>query len=135
MGTIPNLKSDDNSSIVPVSVREMSDYFEDAVVRGDLGEKRVIIGCEGFFRLTVEEFCQNAIEIIKRLMLKGDRIFCYLVVMLISTIAIATPGTCHCLSVSSTNRRNSLRSHWLFIRSLLPNFTILSMSLEKHGLV
>ncbi|MEG4343439.1 hypothetical protein QUB70_09135 [Microcoleus sp. A003_D6] len=53
MGTIPNLKSDDNSSIVPVSVREMSDNFENAVVRGDLGEKRVIVGCEGFFRLAV----------------------------------------------------------------------------------
>ena len=117
MGTIPNLKSDDNSSIVPVSVREMSDYFENAVVRGDLGEKRVIIGCEGFFRLNVEDFCENAIEIIKRVMLKGDRILGYLVVMLISTIAIATPGTSHCLSVSSTNGRNSLTSHWLFLRS------------------
>ncbi len=74
MGTIPNLKSDDNSSIVPVSVREMSDYFENAVVRGDWGEKRVIIGCEGFFRLTVEEFCQNAIATIKRVMFKGSRI-------------------------------------------------------------
>jgi hypothetical protein len=29
---------------------------------------------EGFFRLTVEEFCENAIEIIKRVMQKGDRI-------------------------------------------------------------
>ena len=96
----------------------MSDYFEDAVVRGDLGEKGVIIGCEGFFRLTVEEFCQNAIATIKRVMFKGDRILDYLVVMLISAIAIATPGTCHCLSVSSTKGRNSLRSHWLFIRSL-----------------
>ena len=86
MGTIPNLKSDDNSSIVPVSVREMSDYCEDAAVRGDLGEKRVIIGWEGFFRLTVEEFCENAIEIIKRVMLKGDRICRYLVVMLISNV-------------------------------------------------
>ncbi len=119
MGTIPNLKSDDNSSIVPVSVREMSDYFEDAVVREDLGEKRVIIGCEGFFRLTVEHFCENAIEIIKRVMLKGDRILGYLVVMLISAIAIATPSTSHCLSVSSTNGRNSRRSYWLFIKSLL----------------
>ena len=64
----------------------------------------------GFFRLTVEEFGENAIEIIKRVMLKGDRILGYLVVMLISAIAIATPGTCHCLSVSSTNGRNSLIS-------------------------
>jgi hypothetical protein len=96
----------------------MSDYFEDAVVRGDLGEKRVIIGCEGFFRLTVEDFCENAIEIIKRVMLKGDRILGYLVVMLISTIAIATPGTSHCLSVSSTKGRNSLIP-FLFIKSLL----------------
>lgn len=108
MGTIPNLKSDDNSSIVPVSVREMSDYFENAVVRGDWGEKRVIIDCEGFFRLTVEEFCQNAIEIIKRVMLKGDRICGYLVVILISAIAIATPGTSHCLRVSSTNGQTHL---------------------------
>ncbi|MEG4987296.1 hypothetical protein QUB08_16220 [Microcoleus sp. BR0-C5] len=30
--------------------------------------------CEGFFRLTVEEFSQNAIATIKRVMLKGDRI-------------------------------------------------------------
>ncbi|MCC3405752.1 MAG: type II toxin-antitoxin system Phd/YefM family antitoxin [Microcoleus sp. PH2017_10_PVI_O_A] len=29
---------------------------------------------EGFFRLTVEDFCENAIEIIKRVMQKGDRI-------------------------------------------------------------
>ncbi|PSB38447.1 hypothetical protein C7B69_02970 [filamentous cyanobacterium Phorm 46] len=29
---------------------------------------------EGFFRLTVEDFCKNAIEIIKRVMQKGDRI-------------------------------------------------------------
>jgi len=62
----------------------MSDYFEDAVVRGDLGEKRLIIGCEGFFWLTVEEFCQNAIATIKRVMFKGHRILGYLVVMLIS---------------------------------------------------
>jgi hypothetical protein len=32
------------------------------------------IGCEGFFRLTVEEFSANAIEIIKGVMQKGDRI-------------------------------------------------------------
>ena len=119
MGTIPNLKSDDNSSIVPVSVRQMSDYFENAVVRGDLGEKRVIIGCEGFFRLTVEDFCQNAIEIIKGVMLKGDQILGYLVVMLMSTIAIATPGTCHCLSVYSTNGRNSLSYPFIASRRLL----------------
>ncbi len=30
--------------------------------------------CEGFFRLTAEEFCENAIATIKRVMLKGDRI-------------------------------------------------------------
>ncbi len=39
---------------------------------GAAGEKRA--SCEGFFRLTVEEFCQNAIAIIKRVMFKGDRI-------------------------------------------------------------
>ncbi len=80
------------------------------------GEKRA--SCEGFFRLTVEEFGENAIEIIKRVMLKGDRILGYLVVMLISTIAIATPGTSHCLSVSSTKGWNSLIP-LLFIKSLL----------------
>ena len=32
------------------------------------------MSCEGFFRLTVEEFCQNAIATIKRVMFKGDRI-------------------------------------------------------------
>ncbi|MEG4349032.1 hypothetical protein QUA70_00260 [Microcoleus sp. LAD1_D5] len=36
------------------------------------GEKRA--SCEVFFRLTVEDFGENAIEIIKRVMLKGDRI-------------------------------------------------------------
>ncbi|MEG5000778.1 hypothetical protein [Microcoleus sp. B4-D4] len=36
------------------------------------GEK--LASCEGFFRLTVENFCKNAIEIIKRVMQKGDRI-------------------------------------------------------------
>lgn len=37
------------------------------------GGKRAI-GCEGFFRLTVEELCQNAIATIRRVMFKGDRI-------------------------------------------------------------
>ncbi|MEG4484446.1 hypothetical protein [Microcoleus sp. D2_18a_B4] len=30
--------------------------------------------CKGFFRLTAEEFCENAIATIKRVMFKGDRI-------------------------------------------------------------
>ncbi|MEG4117400.1 hypothetical protein QUA43_07990 [Microcoleus sp. N9_B4] len=30
--------------------------------------------CEGFFRLTADEFCEKAIATIKRVMFKGDRI-------------------------------------------------------------
>ncbi|MEG3977154.1 type II toxin-antitoxin system Phd/YefM family antitoxin [Microcoleus sp. herbarium8] len=40
---------------------------------GDAAEEK-LASCEGFFRLTVEDFCKNAIEIIKRVMQKGDRI-------------------------------------------------------------
>ena len=52
----------------------MPDNFENGFVRADLPENRVIVDGEGFFRLTVEEFCESAIEIIKRVMFKGDRI-------------------------------------------------------------
>jgi hypothetical protein len=66
-------KAADNSSIVPPSVKEMPDHFENAVVCGDLGENGEIIDGEGFIRLTTEEFQESAIDIIKRVMLKGDR--------------------------------------------------------------
>nr|WP_228049831.1 type II toxin-antitoxin system Phd/YefM family antitoxin [Tychonema sp. LEGE 06208] len=40
---------------------------------GDAAGEKLASG-EVFFRLTVEDFCKNAIEIIKRVMQKGDRI-------------------------------------------------------------
>jgi hypothetical protein len=68
-------KAADNNSIVPGSAREVQGYLGNSVVCGDVGENRVAtIAGEGFFRLTVEDFRQNAIEIIKRVMFKGDRI-------------------------------------------------------------
>ena len=106
----------DNSLLVPVILPLALDNCQNSVGGEAAGGKRAI-GCEGFFRLTVEEFCQNASATIKRVMFKGDRILGYLAVMLISTIAIATPGTSPCLSVSSTNGPNSLTSHWLFLRT------------------
>ena len=108
--------ADDNSLLVPVILPLALDNCQNSV-GGEAAGGRRAIGCEGFFRLSVEEFCQNAIATIKRVMFKGDRILGYLAVMLISTIAIATPGTSHCLSVSSTNGPNSLTSHWLFLRT------------------
>jgi hypothetical protein len=63
----------DNSSIVPVILPLTLDNCQNSVVGSAAGGKRAI-GCEGFFRLTVEDFCQNAIATIKRVMFKGDRI-------------------------------------------------------------
>ena len=71
----------DNSSIVPVILPLALDNCQNSVVGSAAGGKRAIPcgiaalhGCEGFFRLTVEEFCQNAIATIKRVMFQGDRI-------------------------------------------------------------
>ena len=63
----------DNSSIVPVILPIALDNCQNSVVGEAAGGKRAI-GGEGFFRLTVEEFCQSAIATIKRVMFKGDRI-------------------------------------------------------------
>ena len=63
----------DNSSIVPVILPLTLDNCQNSVGGSAAGGKRAI-GCEGFFRLTVEEFCQNAIATIKRVMFEGDRI-------------------------------------------------------------
>ena len=62
----------DNSSIVPVILPIALDNCQNSVVGEAAGGKRA--SCEGFFRLTVEEFCENAIDIIKRVVFKGDRI-------------------------------------------------------------
>jgi len=71
----------DNSSIVPVILPLTLDKCQNSVVGSAARGKRAIPcgiaalhGCEGFFRLTVEEFCQNAIATIKRVMFEGDRI-------------------------------------------------------------
>lgn len=71
----------DNSSSVPVILPLALDNCQNSVGGEAAGGKRAIKspiaalhGCEGFFRLTVEEFCQNAIATIKRVMFKGDRI-------------------------------------------------------------
>jgi hypothetical protein len=66
-------KAADNSSIVPVSTREMQENCQNSVVRADAGENRAI-DCEGFIRLTTDEFLESAIDIIKRVMFQGDRI-------------------------------------------------------------
>lgn len=58
-----------NCPIVPAIAREMQDNFDNSVT---LGNRE--IEAEGFLRLTTEEFCRNPIEIIKRVMLRGDRI-------------------------------------------------------------
>jgi hypothetical protein len=63
----------DNSSIVPVILPIAPDNCQNSVVGPAAGGKRAIAS-EGFFRLTVEDFRENAIEIIKRVMFKGDRI-------------------------------------------------------------
>ncbi|UNU21078.1 hypothetical protein D0A34_21550 [Microcoleus vaginatus PCC 9802] len=55
----------DNSSIVPVILPIALNNCQNFVVGEAAGGKRAI-GCEGFFRLTVEQFCQNAIATIKR---------------------------------------------------------------------
>ena len=70
----------DNSSIVPVILPIAADNCQNSVVGEAAGGKQA--SCEGFFRLTVEDFRENAIDTIKRVMLKGDRILGYLVVML-----------------------------------------------------
>src|SRR4028118_377676 len=63
----------DNSLLVPVILPLALDNCQNSVVGEAAGGKRAI-DCDGFFRLTVEEFCQDAIATIKRVMLKGDRI-------------------------------------------------------------
>ncbi|MBD1829176.1 hypothetical protein NDI47_06220 [Microcoleus vaginatus GB1-A2] len=63
----------DNSLLVPVILPIALDNCQNSV-GGEAAAAKRAIGCKGFFRLTVEEFCENAIEIIKRVMLKGDRI-------------------------------------------------------------
>ncbi|MEG3930370.1 type II toxin-antitoxin system Phd/YefM family antitoxin [Microcoleus sp. T3_B1] len=62
----------DNNSIVPVILPLVLDNCQNSVVGEAAGDKRA--SCEGFFRLTVEEFCENAIALMKRVMFKGDRI-------------------------------------------------------------
>jgi hypothetical protein len=62
----------DKSLIVPVSIREIPNNFQKSAVRADAREKQAI-DCEGFIRLTTEEFQESAIDIIKRVMFKGDR--------------------------------------------------------------
>ncbi|MCU0541293.1 MAG: hypothetical protein MUE44_03795 [Oscillatoriaceae cyanobacterium Prado104] len=58
-----------NSSIVPAMAREVQDNSDNSAPLGNGAS-----GGEGFLRLTAEEFCRNPIEIIKRVMLRGDRI-------------------------------------------------------------
>ncbi|MEP6486329.1 hypothetical protein NDI43_18985 [Microcoleus vaginatus GB2-A3] len=62
----------DNSSIVPVILPIALDNCQNSVVVEAAGGKRA--NCKGFFRLTVEEFAENAIATITRVMFKGDRI-------------------------------------------------------------
>lgn len=52
----------DSSSIVPVILPIAPDNCQNSAVDSAAGGKRGT--CEGFFRLTVEKFCESAIEII-----------------------------------------------------------------------
>jgi len=52
----------DNSSIAPVILLIAPDHCQNSVVPPMAGEKRA--SCEGFFRLTVEDFRESAIDII-----------------------------------------------------------------------
>ena len=63
----------DGSSIAPTILPIALDNCQNSAVGATAGAK-LAIDSEGFFRLTVEEFCENAIDIIKRVMQKGDRI-------------------------------------------------------------
>ncbi|MEG5062186.1 hypothetical protein QUB33_00880 [Microcoleus sp. B3-A4] len=54
----------DNSSIVPVILPIALDKCQNSVVGEAAGGKPA--SCKGFFRLTADEFCQNAIATIKR---------------------------------------------------------------------
>ncbi len=62
----------DNSSIVPVILPIALDHCQNSAVGAAVAGN--LPSGEGFFRLTVEEFSANAIGIIKRVMLHGDRI-------------------------------------------------------------
>lgn len=62
----------DNSSIVPVILAIALDHCQNSVVGEAAGGK--LASCKGFFRLTADEFWENAIATIKRLIFKGDRI-------------------------------------------------------------
>ncbi len=62
----------DNSSIVPVILAIAPNNSQNSVISEAAGGKSA--SCEGFFRLTVEDFRENAIRIIKQVMFKGDRI-------------------------------------------------------------
>ena len=62
----------DNSSIVPVILPIAPDRCQNSVANRAAGQKRA--GGDGFFRLTVGDFLESAIEIIQRVMFKGDRI-------------------------------------------------------------
>lgn len=65
---IQGRKAADNSSIVPAKVGKVQDNFDDSVTVRDGATD-----CEGFIRLTAEEFQESAIEIIKRVMFQGSR--------------------------------------------------------------
>lgn len=54
--------------ILPIALDNCQNFSLGAAVAAKLA-----IDSEGFFRLTVEEFCENAIAIVKRVMQKGDR--------------------------------------------------------------
>jgi hypothetical protein len=62
----------DNSSIVPVILPIAPNNSQNSVMSEAAGGKWA--SCEGFFRLTVEDFRESAIGIIKQVMFKGDRI-------------------------------------------------------------
>lgn len=62
----------DKSSIVPVILPIAPNNAQNSAVIPVAGGKSA--SCEGFFRLTVEDFRESAIGIIKRVMFKGDRI-------------------------------------------------------------
>jgi hypothetical protein len=62
----------DRSSIAPMILPIALDNCQNSAL-GAAVVAKLAIDSEGFFRLTVEEFCENAIAIVKRVMQNGDR--------------------------------------------------------------
>jgi hypothetical protein len=61
-----------DNRIVPVILPIAPNNAQNSVISEAAGDKPA--SCDGFFRLTVEDFRESAIDIIKRVIFQGDRI-------------------------------------------------------------